>query len=270
MTPDTGNRDALAAQATKAGIAFATDPRECSLEDLFDRTASIRLRAPPGRTIKLAARFYGADALIFEEDQLGKYNTPISDDRLTEHVVHQLTANAKADRLDRAARIDLLVSLDEFGSEAISFEKDLEPLRWVRIDDRTVKLADDSDAEVPPTVEHFTLDAVNLPRPIEYERALKGVPLPGKGALLVAKHANHFYQAVATVLPPQVNDFADLAIPAQVSKDATKPKALINALKRWRGARRLTGPMAFLARRNALTALERQLEALLCDDPNES
>ncbi|MEQ1930140.1 MAG: hypothetical protein ABL957_06350 [Parvularculaceae bacterium] len=252
--------------AGKAGIAFATDPRECSLDELFDRAASIRLRAPPGRTIKLAARFYGADGLIFEEDQLGKYNTPIPDEKLTEHVVHQLTANVKADRLDRAARIDLLVSLDEFGSEAISFDKDSEPLRWVRIDDHTVKLADDSDAEVPPTVQHFALDAIDIPQSVEYESALKGVPLPGKGALFVAKHQNHFYQAVATALPRQVSDFADLAIPAQVSSNATKPKALINALKRWRGARRLMGPMAFIARRNALTALERRLEALLCGE----
>lgn len=252
--------------AGKAGIAFATDPRECSLDELFDRAASIRLRAPPGRTIKLAARFYGADGLIFEEDQLGKYNTPTPDDKLTEYVVHQLTANAKADRLDRAARIDLLVSLDEFGSEAISFEKDSEPLRWVRIDDDTVKLANDSDAEGPPTVEHFALDAIDLPQYVEYERATNGVPVPGKGALFVAKHQNHFYQAVATTLPRQVSEFADLAIPARVSSNATKPKALINALKRWRGARRLMGPMAFVARRNALTALERRLEALLCGE----
>lgn len=252
--------------AGKAGIAFATDPRECSLVELFDRTASIRLRAPPGRTIKLEARFYGANGLIFEEDQLGKFDTSIPDDKLTEHVVHQLTARAKADRLDRASRIDLLISLDEFGSEAITFEKDSEPLRWIRIDDSTVKLADDSDAEVPPTVKYFALDAIDIPQPLEYEGALKGIQLPGKGALFVAKNQNHFYRAVITALPRQVSDFAELAIPASVSADATRPKALINALKSWRGARRLMGPMAFLARRNALIALERQLEALLCGE----
>lgn len=250
--------------AGKAGVSIALEPREATLEQLFDGDAVIRIIAPPARNVKLDCRHYAADGTLFREETIGKYATPVSEQKLSELVINKLTADSQVEHLERSVRIELAVSLDEYGSEIVTFEKDAEPVRWIRLDDSTVRLSDDSDGESPPTIECYDLSAADTGRVIEYQSALEGIKLRGKGGLLVAKHNGRRYGAVATVIQSQVGSFADLGIPASLSKADNKPSGIINALKRWHAARRLMGPMAFMARRNAIRVLAQHLELLLC------
>lgn len=252
--------------AGKAGVTFALEPREATLEQLFDGTALIRVRAPEGRSVKLVGRFFGADGMLFHDEEFGRYATPVADDRLSDSVVQRLTSDAQAERLERAARIELAISLDEYGSEVIAFEKDAEPLRWVRVDEKTIRLSDDSASDTAPTVECYDLNGVEAGRAVEYQQALGGIELRGKGGLLVAKHNKRRYEAIATVIRPQLMSLSDLGVPASVAGTKARPASVINALKRWHAARRLMGPMAFMARRNAVRALEARLELLLCGE----
>lgn len=252
--------------AGKAGVTIALEPRQASLEQLFNRDALIRLAAPQGRQIKLEVRFYGADGMLFHQEMLGQYTTPVADKKLSELVVHRLTSAALAEHVERAVRIDLAVSLDEYGAESITFEKYAEPLRWVRLNPTTLRLSDDSAGDEPPVVDCYDLSAVDRPRRIAYESALERVELDGKGGLLVVKHDGRRYGTIVTVTQSQLASFSDLGVPASLSKTSVQPANLINALKRWTAARRLIGPMAFLARRNAISALEGQLELLLCGE----
>lgn len=248
----------------KAGVTFALEPREVTLEHLFDGAAHVRVRAPPGRNVKLDGRFYGADDTLFHEEMFGRYATPFADDKLTEHIVMKLTSDAQAEHLERAARIELVISLDEYGSEIIAFEKDADPLRWLRLDQQTVRLSDDTALDTPATVEQYDLEAVEAARAVEYQQALLGIKLHGKGGLLVAKHNGRRYEAVATVIQTHLTSFSDLGIPATISAAQGRAPSVINALKRWHAARRLMGPMAFMARRNAIRALEARLELIMC------
>ena len=250
--------------AGKAGVTFALEPREATLEQLFDGTALIRVRAPEGRKVKLDGRFFAADGTLFHDEAFGRYVAPIADNRLSDSVVQKLTSDAQAERLERAARIELAISLDEYGSEVIAFEKDAEPLRWVRVDEKTIRLSDDSASDTAPTVKCYDLDAVEVGRVVEYQQALDGIELRCKGGLLVAKHNKRRYEAIATVIRPQLMTFSDLGVPASVVGTKLRPATVINALKLWHAARRLMGPMAFMARRNAVHALEERLELLLC------
>jgi hypothetical protein len=248
----------------KAGVTFALEPRDATLEQLFDRIAIIRVRAPHGRSVHIEARFLGADNMPFHQEALLQYTMPIADQRITDHVIRKLTADARAEHLERASRIELTILLDEYGSETIGFERDVEPLRWARMDAKIVRLSDDSAGEIAPTVECYDLNAVEVARAVDYQSALAGVELSGKGGLLVAKLDGRHYVALATVVPSQLSSLSDIGVPARVSAAKTGPKKIINALKLWRSTRRLMGPMAFVGRLKAIGALEKRLELLLC------
>lgn len=252
--------------AGKAGVSLVLDPRQATLEQLFDSNALIRIAAPPHRNVKLYVHFYGADGALTYEEMLGSYTTPILDRKLSQDVVRRLTSDAQIENVERAVRIELTISLDELGAESITFEKDAEPLRWLRLDGSTIRLSDDSAGGTPPTVHCFNLSAAEKAREIDYEKAIEGIELVGKGGLLVANQNGRRYGVIATVMQSQITSFSALGIPASLSSVSIRPARIINALKQWQSARRLMGPMAFMARRNAIFTLEQHLELLMCGE----
>ncbi len=250
----------------KAGVGLRLDPREAPIEQLLDRTARIRVMAPPRRIVLLNSRFYGADGALFHEEVVGRYNTPLSDDKLSDLVVQRLASDAKLEHLERAARIEVSISLDECGAAKVVFEKEAEALRWLRVNDKKVRLSDDTAESSPPVIERFDLNAVEVASAVDYQQAVAGIELRCKGGLFVAKLSGRRHEAIVTAVQRQVSDFNDLGVPARVSSNPNQPSVLIAALKRWHGARRLLGPMAFVARGNAIRALERALAGSLCGD----
>lgn len=250
----------------KAGVALRLDPREAPIEQFLDGAAHIRILAPPRRSVKLNTLFFGVDGELFHDESLGRYMTPIADKKLSELVVLKLTAEPQRQHLERAARIEVVISLDECGCGNVSFEKDVEPVRWLRIDDRKVRLSDDTGETSLPTIERFDLDAVDVPTAVEYSQAVGGFELQGKGGLLVATLNGRSYEAIVTTTQRQLTAFHDLGIPAKVSETSHEPRILVRALKRWSGARRLMGQMSFMARRNAVRVLERTLAGVLCGE----
>lgn len=252
--------------AGKAGVGLKLHPLEAAFDQFLDGVARLRVIAPPRRSLKLNARFYGLNGEMFCDEALGRYATPIDDDKLSETVCRKLETESQSVNVERAARIELSVSLDEFGSGSVSFEKPIEPIRWLRLDDRKVRLSNDTGEDTPPIIEKFDLESVDTATGVEYAQAIKGFELRGKGGLLVATHNGRSYEAIATVTQRNLTAFSDLEMPAKISGAASDPRQLIKSIKRWNGARRLMGPMAFLARRNAVKVLERALCAALCGD----
>lgn len=248
----------------KAGVSLQLEPREAPLEQFLDGVARIRLLAPPRRTVKLNARFFGVDGGLFHDEIIGRCPTPLTDGKLSELVVQNFVDEAQFEHLERAARIEVVVSLDEYGCGNVAFEKAVEPIRWLRCADRRVRLSDDTGENTLPTVERFDLNAVDVPRAVEYADAIGGLEMRGKGGLLVATLNGRPFEAIVTTMERQLSDFNDLGMPARVSATPQEPRVIVRALKRWYGARRLIGPMAFMARRNAIRALERTLAGSLC------
>lgn len=248
----------------KAGVALMLEPREATLDQFLDGNARLCVRAPAGRTIKLEGRFYGADGTLFHQESIGTYNTPVSDARVSDFVLHKLITDEQVEYMERSARIEIIVSLDEYGNESVGFDKEAEPLRWLRVDERTIRLSDDTGQATSPKVTRYDLDAAEIGQEVAYEEAVSGIELRAKGGLFVASFNGRRYEAVATGLHHHLSDFSDLGVPARLSAGARAPVPIINAMKHWRGVRRLIGPMAFLARRNAIRALEEALELLLC------
>lgn len=249
----------------KAGVSLSLDPREAPIEQLLGKTARIRMTAPPRRTVALKCRYYGADGTVFHEEIIGQPRTPVSDERLSELVL-KLASNSQLDHLERAARVEIVVSLDECGSGHLAFEKDAEALRWLRVDEKKVRLSDDTANSPPPTIERFDLDAVDSAAVVDYEQALSGIEVRGKGGLFVATLHGRRYEVVATAIQCNLSDFNDLGVPARLSATPKQPSLLVSALARWHGVRRMIGPMAYVARSNAICALERSLAASLCGD----
>jgi|TARA_R100000455_G_C6273173_1_gene130452 hypothetical protein len=250
--------------AGKAGVSLALEPRQATLEQLLNGDAQLRISAPSARNVKLDARFYGANGTRFHEETLGRYLTPVARQKLSELVSHKLTSDSNVEHLERAARIELTILLDEYGSESVTFEKEAEPVRWLRLNATTVRLSDDSAGDTQPAIECYDLNAVDKARAVEYGKALEGIELRGKGGLLMAKQNGRHYGVIATTVQSQLTSFSELDIPATLSTAHVQPTGIINALKRWHAARRLMGPMAFMARRNAIHALEQRLELVLC------
>lgn len=250
----------------KAGIAMKLDPLEAPLDQFLDGSARLRIVAPPRRNLKINARFYGLNGEMFRDEAMGRYATPVEGNKLSAAIAQKLGSESQLSNVERAARIELAISLDEFGSGCVAFEKPVEPIRWLRLDDGKVRLSDDTGEDTPLVVEKFDLEAVDAATSVEYDQALEGVELRGKGGLLVATHNGRPYEAIATTTQRNLTAFNDLGMPAKLSGAAVDPRQIIKALKRWNGARRLMGPMAFLARRNAIRVLERALCAALCGD----
>jgi hypothetical protein len=252
--------------AGKAGVALKVDPLEAAFDQFLDGAARLRVVAPPRRSLKLNARFYGLNSEMFRDETLGRYVTPVDGEKLSEIVSQKLGTESQMANVERAARIELAISLDEFGSGRVSFEKPVEPIRWLRLDERKVRLSDDTGEDTPPVVETFDLESVDAATGVEYAQAIEGFELRGKGGLLVATYKGRPYEAVATATQRNFAAFNDLGMPAKLSGASLEPRQIIKALKRWNGARRLMGPMALLARRNAVKVLERALCVALCGD----
>ena len=252
------------AASGKAGVALMLEPRDATLDQLLDHAAILRVSAPAERTVKLKIRFYGADGMLFHQELVGRYKTPVSDERVSACFIQKLISDAQVEHVERSARIEALISLDEYGYESVVFDKDVEPLRWLRVDERTIRLSDDTAETTPPSVRQYDLNSVEISHDVDYQQALVGIELHGKGGLLVANLNGHEYETVATTLQRQLSNFSDLGVPARVSAGEQHLPAIISALKLWRAARSLIGPMAFLARRNAMRALKEALELFLC------
>lgn len=248
----------------KAGVELRLDPREAPLNHLLDDRARIVVSAPPRRSVTLRCKFYGADRSLFHEDTFDRCDTPVSSSRVTTIVASRLSSEAYLDHVERAARIEVIATLDECGVGRIEFEKEVEPLRWLRQNTGGVRLSDDSAEGTPPTILRYDLAAVDAPVQIDYEKAVAGVEVPGKGALFVATLKGRDYEALATTIQRQFTDFQDLGVPANLSSSKREPTVLLSAIRRWYGVRRMIGPMAYMGRANAMTALHRGLAASLC------
>lgn len=250
----------------KAGVALKLEPVEATLDQFLYDAASLRVIAPPRRRLKLNAHFYGLNGELFREEFLQNYSTPLDNHKLSRDIAQKLGSEAQAVNVERAARIELAISLEELGSSCVAFEKPVEPIRWLRVDDRKVRLSDDTGDDTQPIVERFDLEAVNIATKINYEQALEGFELRGKGGLLVATYKEHFYEIIVTATKWTQATLKDLNIPTRVSGTRSTAQELITALKKWNSTRRLIGPLAPLARRNAIQSLERALGATLCGD----
>jgi len=248
----------------KAGVSLKLEPQGATLEQFLDHAATLRFIAPAGRIVKLEIRFFNADGTLFHIEPIGNYKAPVDDERISKLIVQKLTADNYIEHVERSACIELLISLDEYGLESVRFDKKAEPLRWLRLDKRTIRLTDDTEETSLPSVKRYDLNAVEIGHEVDYEQALSGLELRGKGGLFVASINDQTYEVIAMASQRQISDFRDLNILTHVSAEEPQPLTIINALGYWQGARRLIGPMAFLARRNAILTLEKELERYLC------
>lgn len=245
----------------KAGLSMVLNPRGSTLDDLFERKSTLVIRAPDGRNAKIEAKFYQANGESFHTATLTT-PTPVPSSKITAFVASFHSSPLVA-YLERAARVDLCLSLDEYGAQSVSFEKQPEALRWVRVDGKTVKLANDNETDEGIVVECFDLASVDVPRSVGQDAAQAGIGLSGRGGLLIATQEGRRYEALVTTLHTSLTDFSELAIPASVSR-AGEPDQVLRALLRWSAARRMIGPMAFIAKSNAVAALDDALQEALC------
>lgn len=251
----------------KSGVALKIEPPAATLDQLYIGAASFRVVAPPRRRLKFYVRFYELNGGLFSETELLKnYLTPVNDHKLTKELAQKLFSEAHIANVERAARIELTVSLEELGNSSIAFEKSVEPIRWLRIDDRKVRLSDDTGDAEPPHIERFDLEAVDIAIDVNYDKALDSVELSGKGGLLVATYKEHQYSVIVTATKWTHATLTDLNIPTRVSDTKPTVQQIVSALNKWHGARRLIGPLAPLLRSNAIKSLERELCVALCGD----
>ena len=124
--------------------------------------------------------------MLFHQELVGRYKTPVSDERVSACFIQKLISDAQVEHVERSARIEALISLDEYGYESVVFDKDVEPLRWLRVDERTIRLSDDTAETTPPSVRQYDLNSVEISHDVDYQQALVGIELHGKGGLLVA------------------------------------------------------------------------------------
>ena len=87
-----------------------------------------------------------------------------------------------------------------------------------------------------------------------------------KAELFVATLNGQRYKVIATAIQRHLTDFNELGVPARLLATPKQPSLLVSALARWHGVRRMIGPMAHVARSNAISALERSLATSLCGD----
>jgi hypothetical protein len=110
----------------------------------------------------------------------------------------------------------------------------------------------------------FKLDSVDVPQNINYQDARKGIHVPGQGALFFAKHDKQKASAIVSVLGDTLHDLKSLGVNVSLSGQASSAPKLLNSIRRWEQASKFIGPMAFLAKRNAINCIAERLEQVLC------
>ena len=247
----------------KAGMSLWTEPPDCEINELLEKSASLRVRVPNGRPVQAIMQYYSPDEKIIREQIIGQFTSPATPNQL-DGIVHKLGSEQFIEDYEKASRVDLKFASGELGSAILSFEKSIEPIRWIWKGRDSVRLSDDTDGETQTRVEYYPLGSVDQATPIAYEDALNGISPSGSGGLYCAVGQGKRYSILITCTARTLSNFQSLSVPVQLSGHPKQPIELLNALKHWTNAQRLVGPMAFMAKRNATRSLRRSLEAALC------
>lgn len=232
----------------KSGFRVMVDPPKAKLEAILNHAASVSLIGPADRSGHWSLETFDAAGRRQARFDGGNLKVGASQQDIF-NLIDRLRKSA-SDAIDSAHRVDFIVAMSELGSQAISFQNDVLPIRWI-YDPGTkrARLIDETDESEGLGLFSFAFSTPLIGREIEREDALNGLLIEPPGALLVAKRAETpAYMFVNVPRNLRLHGFGDLKSEQSFTIGELPPKAVLKLLRahaRWSRARAV-GPQATL------------------------
>jgi len=240
------------------------DPAAPSLEQLWEGTAAVLVRGPPGRQAKCRVQMFArAGEATMLDRQLPPVTLPLSSEEWTRHFEAHLKKDKDAPHAyDDAHVCEVEFSADELGVFTLRCEREFTPLRWSvrRTSDGFVARLHDDAGSGEVVIERFSFE-----RPTVGERMTTSAEhkAPRAGGLYVATLGSF---KAAIIVPPIVKGLAELQCEPKIDETQRTPETitkLMSFAQLW-GKARLSGDLIAGARRGVvLRAFTAHIIALL-------
>jgi len=250
-----------------AGLTVLVEPPDADLDTLWEGRTKFTVLGPDQRQISCRLDLFRPDGTSLLSESIDTYTLPVA--------AREISCSFRAAQerhywdIVEASYAQIRFSGDDLGQYLINFNRNLNPLRWIRQragNALTLRLIDDTGTEDgnPPDVQYFEFATPLTARPLPYPQAVAGFVIEGRGAMYGASYGGH----IDTVIVKQVSGLGDLKIPPlprALASPQTNAYALLNALALWTGAKPADYP-ASIQRDHTVACIQAGLVAALCGD----
>jgi hypothetical protein len=245
-------------------LVLLVDPREPSLEQLWQGQLDLEVRGPHGRSADVTFKLFdrrGGVALV--EKSLPPMALPISSAAWRGYFERSIRKAKEVEASYEMARAaELRFDARELGSARLICERDFTPLRWVvrRVEGaRRVTLLDDSGGSAPLVTARYAFDHPDVRLPLGGQGiAPREQRIPAEGGLIYAARGD---ASAGLVIGPTALGLRPVVAEGRDETEAALE--MINAIVRWANARLSSEVLAGAGRDAAVSALTRALFGVL-------
>ena len=251
-----------------AGLAITLEPDTPTLDEFWEGHTNVSVLGPADHQVVCEVQLFGAGGKELLSESVATFDLPITPTDWKNKLFPFTSDDRRAWICAEATSGKFFIKGEELGTFVLRLERDVKPLRWVCRNlpkTTTIRLIDDTGGEQLPACRFFSFRAPVAPVSLDSESVLSGSNVDNPGGLFQAC-AGKFHDDVIVSIPLRVHGFTDLLIEPDISAlevETTSPAAIIEALRRWSGAR-LLGPLVSLRRDRILERIANKLYARLC------
>jgi len=242
------------------------EPTTPTLEQLWEGRAEIAIDGPPGRLLKCEASLIdSATQARIATKTLQPLPLPVDPSTWTRHFTQHFSKDGTVSAAyDTARACDLKFAAEELGAFTLRCEREFTPLRWaVRLagPGYTARLLNDSGDPDPPVVVRRAFESPLVEEPLATDSPYSA---PVAGGMYLARRTD---QAVAIIVPPVVQEFADFGCNPRVEdagRTAEATQRVCSAAELWSRAKLSGNVFSMTRQREVLLAIDSHVAGTLC------
>lgn len=252
----------------QAGFRLLMKPVNATFEDMAEGRAEISIHGPDERTATVELRLFDAHGHVSETQRLAQIGLPANAEACRT-ALKKLRREPLAEKLEATPRFDIAVAVEELGYDSLTFNHDVQPLRW-KLEHvgklLMARLVDEAGADHEVVVRRYDISQPDRRAAVDTESCLAGFSVTPPGSLFVARHRGCRYAAVIS-LREKLTTLADLGANVRLGERRCTPSRHVAWLlvqhKRWRAARPL-GPLAIVHKSKVVATIARRIAQVLC------
>ena len=250
----------------RSGFRLIRTPPTATFEAVVSGEASLVAFGPARRQVQWSLVGYDAAGHPAWEHPLG--TSRVGETRGNMPAMLRRACDHHSDQIDEAFQLDIVAKLDELGRQADRYPRAVEPLRWrYEAEAGTVRLIDETDHVVTPTVRLYGLASPLDRQAIPLEQALTGVKPDGEGGLFSVRRGETVQSIfVSTPAEKKLRDLADLGVQQAMALPDHQGLAaihLIDGMRRW-GLAKPVGHLALVRKELTIKRMRDALCGLCC------
>ena len=241
------------------------DPRTPTLEQLWDGDASFYVQAPRSCPVECHLSLFDSRAEEpFLETEFPRFTPPVEPREWRRYfTTHLRKENTLSAAFDRASRCLVEFRAQEFGTFAVTCERESTPVRWIVSDSGSegyrIRVVDDRGSDSELALRFYGFNSPDHGQVLDPVAHLRPTGAPADGGLYVAEWKTG---RQSVVVPNQIRSFQDLDVDPRVRYRAPSKGRAINLIRQietWHGAGLRGGLSALVPRRKVVDLLLRNL-----------